>query len=245
MTTTALPGGNLYDTSVDKSPTATRVRVGRSGIGTVGVLTVLISAWGVLIPFVGPAFGYRGNGEPSWHWSNAHLFLALVPGVVGFLMGLVILQGTSRVSVGRGRISLAVAGLIAMLCGAWFIIGPLAWPVVTNNGAYFAPAAPLRSLAYQVGYGLGTGLILAVCGGYVMGWASRHQKSGVATAPAGATAPAPQPLATAAPPAAPAATAPAPQPLATSAPPAAPPVQETGMASAPSAPPPETPEPMA
>jgi hypothetical protein len=245
MTTTALRGGNLYDTNVDKGPTTTRVRVGRSGIGTVGVLTVLISAWGVLIPFVGPAFGYRGTGEPSWHWSNAHLVLALVPGVVGFLMGLVILQGTGRVAVGRGRISLAVAGLIAMLCGAWFIIGPLAWPVITNNGAYFAPAAPLRSLAYQVGYGLGTGLILAVCGGYVMGWASRHQRSAVATAPAVATTPAPQPAATAAAPAAPvAAPAPAPQPAATAAPPAAP-AQETGVATAPSASPPETPAPTA
>jgi hypothetical protein len=192
MSTTALHGRNVYDTGVEKRQTATRISVGRSGIGTVGVLTVLISAWGALIPFLGPVFGYRGDGTPSWHWNTAHFVLALVPGVVGFLMGLVILGATSRAGIGRGRISLAVAGLIAMLCGAWFIIGPLAWPVVTNNGAYFASASPLRSLAYQVGYGLGTGLILAVCGGYVMGWASRHQMNAVATdSVARASAPAP------------------------------------------------------
>jgi hypothetical protein len=190
MSTTALHGRNVYDTSVEKRPSATRVSVGRSGIGTVGVLTVLISAWGALIPFLGPVFGYRGDGAPSWHWNTAHFVLAVVPGVVGFLMGLVILEGTSRAGAGRGRISLAVAGLIAMLCGAWFVVGPLAWPVVTNNGAYFAAASPLRSLAYQVGYGLGTGLILAVCGGYVMGWASRHQMNAVATDSVATAAPA-------------------------------------------------------
>jgi hypothetical protein len=141
------------------------------------VLTVLIAAWGALIPFIGPLFGFRGNGVPSWHWSNAHLVLAVVPGVVGVCMGLVVIRGTAQAGAGRGRMSLALAGLITMLCGAWFVIGPIAWPVLTTNGGYFAPAAPVRSLAYQVGYALGTGLILAVCGGYVMGWASRHQMS--------------------------------------------------------------------
>jgi hypothetical protein len=232
MTTATLHGGNLYDTSTGKSPTATRVGVGRSGIGTVGVLTVLISAWGALIPFVGPAFGYRGDGTSSWHWSTTHLVLALVPGVVGFLMGLVILRGTSQAGIGRGRISLAVAGLIAMLCGAWFIIGPVAWPVLTTNGAYFASAAPLRSLAYQVGYGLGTGLILAVCGGYVMGWASRHQMHAVATDLVTETAPAAAPS-----------PAPAPAPAPAQAP--APAATDSGSAPAPSTPPPDAPVPMA
>ena len=49
--------------------------------------------------------------------------------------------------------------------------------MITTHGVYFAPASPLRGLVYQVGYALGTGVLLIVCGGYVVGWASRHQIS--------------------------------------------------------------------
>jgi hypothetical protein len=146
-----------------------------TGIVTVGVVTILISAWGALIPFVEPLFGYHVTGTPSWHWNAAHTLLAVVPGAAGIAMGFVILWRAGQVRVGRGRGGLVVAGLITMLCGAWFIVGPTAWPVISTHGAYFSSIAPLRSLLYQVGYAIGTGVILAVCGGYVLAWASRPQ----------------------------------------------------------------------
>jgi hypothetical protein len=154
-----------------------RVHAGRAGIATVGVLTILISAWGALIPFVEPILGFHATGTPSWHWNAAHTLLAVVPGAVGVVMGIVVLWATSQVAAGRGRVSLVLPGLITILSGAWFIVGPRAWPVITTHGVYFAPASPLRGLLYQVGYALGTGVILVVCGGYIMGWASRHQIS--------------------------------------------------------------------
>src|ERR1017187_3937189 len=167
-----------------------RVHGRRTGIVTVGVLTILISAWGALIPFVEPIFGFHATGTPSWHWNAAHTLLAVVPGAVGVVMGFVVLWAASQVAVGRVRMTLVWAGLITILSGAWFIIGPRAWPVITTHGVYFAPASPLRGLLYQVGYALGTGVILVVCGAYVMGWASRHQmndsaavRSDVASAP--------------------------------------------------------------
>jgi hypothetical protein len=158
-----------------------RVHGATTGIATVGVVTILISAWGALIPFVEPLFGYHVTGTPSWHWNAAHTLLAVVPGAVGMVMGFVVLWRTSQVQVVRGRMQLMMAGLITMLCGAWFIVGPTAWPVISTHSAYFAPAAPLRSLLYRVGYAIGTGVILAVCGGYVLGWASRHPISVSAT----------------------------------------------------------------
>ena len=167
-----------------------RVHGGRAGIVTVGVLTILISAWGALIPFVEPIFGFHATGTPSFHWNAAHTLLAVVPGAIGVAMGFVVLWAASQVAVGRSRITLVWAGLITILSGAWFIIGPRAWPVITTHGLYFASASPLRGFLYQVGYALGTGVILVVCGGYVMGWASRHQindsaavRSDVASAP--------------------------------------------------------------
>jgi hypothetical protein len=42
----------------------------------------------------------------------------------------------------------------------------------------------LRVLTYEVGYSIGTGFILVVCGAFVDGWASRHQsKATSVTAP--------------------------------------------------------------
>ena len=166
-----------------------QVHGGRTGIVTVGVLTILISAWGALIPFVEPIFGFHATGTPSLHWNAAHTLLAVVPGVIGVAMGFVVLWAASEVAVGRVRITLVWAGLITILSGAWFIIGPRAWPVITTHGVYFAPASPLRGLLYQVGYALGTGVILVVCGGYVMGWASRQMSDSAAVSSDVASAP--------------------------------------------------------
>jgi hypothetical protein len=174
MSTTALSSSGRLDRRAVRTKTA-GIHVGRIGIGTVGVLTVLVAAWGGIVPFIGPTFGFSGDGTGSWHWSLTHAVLALVPGAVGIVVGGLILLQTKGIAVGRGRLSLTMAGLIAMVCGAWFIAGPLAWPVITTHGAYFVTASPLRNLSNQVGYALGTGLILAVCGGFVVGWASRHQ----------------------------------------------------------------------
>jgi len=69
-----------------------------------------------------------------------------------------------------------------MICGAWFAVGPLAWPVISNGSGYFIATTHLRVLAYEVGYSVGTGLILVVCGAFVDGWASRHRPKVIAVA---------------------------------------------------------------
>jgi hypothetical protein len=154
---------------------STGIHVGRIGIGTVGILAIVISAWGCIIPYVGPAFGYSADGSGTGDWSLAHTVLALIPGVIGVLCGVLILGETRGLMVGRGRMSLTMVGLLAVLCGAWFVIGPYAWPVISTSTGYFVAAAPLRALANVVGYSLGTGVILASLGAFAIGWAARHQ----------------------------------------------------------------------
>jgi hypothetical protein len=187
MSTTALSGTTAGTSRREGRVARTgqaRFEIGRLGIGTVGALTVLISAWGGIIPYVGPLFGYSADGAGSWEWNLSHAVLNLVPGAIGFFIGLLILGETRGVVVGRGRVSLAMAGSIALVCAAWFVVGPLAWPVITHNGAYFVSSvAPLRGLENQVGYSLGTGLILAACGAFTIGWAARHQVKSLATSP--------------------------------------------------------------
>src|SRR5580698_7552627 len=54
----------------------------------VGLVAVLVSAWGALVPFLGPAIGFGADGSDSWHWNLAHSLLGLVPGAVGIVVGL-------------------------------------------------------------------------------------------------------------------------------------------------------------
>jgi hypothetical protein len=192
MSTISISGSGHQDRQMARTR-MTGIHIGRFGIGTVGALTVLIAAWGGIVPFVGPAFGYSADGTGSWHWSLSHAVLAVVPGAIGVAIGFLILAGMRGVGVGRGRISLTLAGLIAVLCGAWFIVGPSAWPVITTSRGYFIGASPIHELANQVGYSLGTGLVLAACGAFAIGWASRHQMNAVEAPAASPEAPAPAP----------------------------------------------------
>jgi hypothetical protein len=156
-------------------------RVGRFGVATAGLLAALVSAWGGLVPYVGPVFGFSGDGASSWHWSLSHSVLALIPGAAGVVLGLFVMGAARATAVTRGRLTLAMAGTLLMICGAWFAIGPLAWPVIYHGDTYFVQSAShLRFLAYEVGYAIGTGLILVGCGGFVNGWASRHQRQATA-----------------------------------------------------------------
>ncbi len=141
---------------------------------------MLVSAWGGIVPYVGPLFDYSGDGSGSWHWNLAHAVLALAPGILGVLLGVFVIAESRGIVVGRGRLSLATAGTLLMICGAWFAVGPLAWPVLSNGSGYFVASTHLRVLAYEVGYSIGTGLILVVCGAFVDGWASRHQSKATA-----------------------------------------------------------------
>ena len=153
-----------------------RDRLGRTGLALAGLVALLAAAWGGVVPYVGPLFGYSADRSNAWHWSLPHVVLALAPGVLGVVLGLLVVAESRGITVGKGRVSLATAGALLMVCGAWFAIGPLAWPVISNSSSgYFVAASHLGLLEDEVGYSIGTGLVLVVCGAFVDGWASRHR----------------------------------------------------------------------
>ncbi len=175
MTTGTLMGNERFGRStVEPRDRTMRLRLGRVGLGTAGVVAVLAAAWGGIVPYVGPLFGFSADGTGSWYWSLAHSTLALVPGAVGVLLGLFVIAESRGVTVGKARLSLATAGTLLILCGAWFAIGPYAWPVLTNSGTVFASSTHMRYLTYELDYSVGVGLVLVMCGAFVAGWASRH-----------------------------------------------------------------------
>ncbi|MGH9044595.1 MAG: hypothetical protein ACRDVP_07160 [Acidimicrobiales bacterium] len=148
------------------------------GLGIGGLVLVIFSAWGGIVPFVGPVFGYSADGAGSWHWSLTHAVMALVPGAIGVVIGLLVLGAARGLVVGRGRLSLATAGLMTVACGAWFVIGPWAWPPIAGTASFFTAASPNEMLANVAGYALGPGVVISACGAFFMGWASRHQAHG-------------------------------------------------------------------
>ena len=194
MTTGTLGGTQSFGRSdVERRDTTMRLGLGRIGLGTAGVVALLASAWGGIVAYVGPLFGFSADGAGSWHWSLAHTLLFLVPGAVGVLLGLFVIAESRGVTVGKGRLSLAAAGGLLILCGAWFAIGSYVWPVLNHSGTYFASATHLRFLAYELGYSVGVGLVLVMCGAFVAGWASRHSPKSVVVAESPAAQPVPEP----------------------------------------------------
>ena len=151
------------------------VRSTSISLGMVGFIALVASAWGGIVPFVGPTFGFSADGAGSWHWELSHVVLGLIPGALGCLVALT-LMAPANATVTRRRLSLSTAGIVGIASGAWFVIGPLAWPVLVNTHSYFVAATPLRVLEYQVGYALGPGLILVMCSAFAVGWAARHNR---------------------------------------------------------------------
>lgn len=139
--------------------------VGRmGGAEGAGVLMLLLGAWAGLVPFIGPIWGWSADGTASWTWTNAHAWLFVVPGAVAFLGALMILGG----GIGTRAGGTSMGGLLGVLAGAWLVVGPVAWPVLTG-AHFFHGYGTLTELSYWIGYSLGPGLLIAVLGAYALG----------------------------------------------------------------------------
>jgi hypothetical protein len=82
-----------------------------------GLCLMVLGAWGGIIPFVGPYFGYAFINHQAWHFTYGRLWLDILPGAVVLLAGLILFGAGSRVSA-------VFAGWLAAVGGAWFVIGP-------------------------------------------------------------------------------------------------------------------------
>ena len=134
--------------------------IGRSFVGrgrASGGLLVLLGAWGALVPFVGPYFGYAYTPDRAWAYTSGRLWLSVLPGAAAFLGGLLVVVSARAASVGA---------FLAALGGIWLVIGTavlaLARPdispgaPVTASGAMFGPATMrfLEGLGFFFGLGV-------------------------------------------------------------------------------------------
>jgi hypothetical protein len=143
-----------------------------------GIVAMLVAAWGAVAPFAGPEFGFVADRAVAWQWSVTSACLGLGPGAVAFVAALVLVAALTRTSYAR-RADVWFLGFVVTLCGAWFVVGQYAWPVIYGR-LYIAPSNATHFMWKELAFAIGPGVILVFCGAVFMGWAVRRQLALVA-----------------------------------------------------------------
>ncbi len=135
----------------------------RSRGAVTGFLLVLLGAWGALIPFVGPYFDFAYTPNTAWAWTAARGWLEVLPGVVTVLGGLLLISSRTRAAAMFG-------GWLAVLGGAWFIVGPaLALPLHLGDVGHPVGSTDGRRALLEIAYFSGLGALIVFFGGGVLG----------------------------------------------------------------------------
>lgn len=141
-------------------------RVPRTRGVTSGFLVLVLGAWGGLVPFIGPHFGYAYTPDATWTMTAGRLWLEVVPGAVAVVGGLILMGSASR-AVGLW------AGWLTSLAGAWFAIGPIVSRLWTGNGQpqTGAPVSSttLQQVVEQIGFFTGLGVVIVFLGATALG----------------------------------------------------------------------------
>ena len=140
------------------------MRIARSTGTFSGLVIALLGVWGALIPFVGPYFDYSFGINSTWHYTTDRLWLCILPGALALLAGLMLLTA-------RTRVTGAFAGWLAIVAGAWFVIGPavsLTWE--SGPGPIGPPLfGTTRQMAELIGYFYGLGALIVAFGAFAVG----------------------------------------------------------------------------
>jgi hypothetical protein len=139
------------------------MRVPRSRGAVSGLLLILLGAWGALIPFIGPNLDYSWGTDQSWHWTNARLWLEVLPGAATALGGLLLLISANRILASLG-------GWLAALAGAWFVVGLTLRPLL-HLGQIGQPLSQTDRgrAAAQLGYFYGLGAVILFLAAFALG----------------------------------------------------------------------------
>jgi hypothetical protein len=135
-----------------------------------GALLVLLGAWGGLIPFVGPYFGYAYTPDKAWAYTSGRLVLSVLPGALVFLSGLMVLASDRAAAIG---------GFFAAVGGAWFVVGAEVLAVAVRSGSY-SPGSPVITtgqtlspatmrLLEHIGFYSGLGVVIVFLGALALG----------------------------------------------------------------------------
>lgn len=140
------------------------LRVRRSRGALSGALLMLLGAWGAIVAFIGPTFGYAYTPDKAWSFNSGRLWLELLPGVAALLGGLLVLISSFR--------PVTVFGAwLAAVGGGWFVVGSVVVP--TWIKAHITAGAPVGSTTMraleQIGFFLGLGVVIVFLAATALG----------------------------------------------------------------------------
>ncbi len=140
-----------------------RMWVPRSRGAVSGILLIVLGLWGALIPFVGPYFSFSFLPDQAWTWTSGRGWLEVLPGAVTVIGGFLLLFSANRAVAGLGA-WLAVVG------GAWFIVGPTLAPVLHlgEAGTPSATESVMRAVQ-QLAFFEGLGAVILFLGSAAIG----------------------------------------------------------------------------
>ncbi|HEX5401010.1 MAG TPA: hypothetical protein VFX16_01765 [Pseudonocardiaceae bacterium] len=141
-------------------------RVPRTRGAASGVLVLLLGAWGALVPFIGPRFGYAYTPNAVWTMTQGRLWLEVIPGAVAVLGGLILIGSASR-AIGLW------AGWMTALAGAWFAVGPIISKLWTADGqpqtGTPVGSTPTQQVIEQIGFFTGLGVVIVFLAAAALG----------------------------------------------------------------------------
>jgi hypothetical protein len=144
----------------------------RSGFGTLhmprsrgavsGLLLLILGAWGALIPFIGPYFHFAYEPGQAWVWSTARAWLEVFPGAITALGGFLLLVSGNRATAMFG-------GWLAVIAGAWFVVGRTLAPTL-RLGDVGQPLAgtDAKRAVIEIASFSGLGAVIVFLGGAVL-----------------------------------------------------------------------------
>lgn len=115
----------------------------------VGILLMLLGAWALAVPLVGPYFDFGFFTEAKWSFSARHGELLLLPGIAIFAGGLIL----TMPSRGLG----ALGSLLAFTGGAWLLVGPSLHPLWSDRVQIGTTHSALIDSLLWIGFFYGTG----------------------------------------------------------------------------------------
>jgi hypothetical protein len=138
------------------------LRMPRSRGAVSGLLLVILGAWGALIPFVGPRFNFAYTPNQEWAWTSARGWFEVFPGVTTVVGGLLLIASSNRATAMLG-------GWLAVLAGAWFVVGGEFAPMLGIGTIGDPVAATDRKRAVlEVSYFSGLGALIVFLGGIAL-----------------------------------------------------------------------------
>ncbi|WP_407687801.1 hypothetical protein [Mycobacterium sp. HUMS_1102779] len=149
----------MEHTEIDRTG---KLSIPRSRGALSGFLLVILGAWGALIPFIGPYFDFAYTPGQQWVWTAVRGWLEVLPGIATVAGGLLLIAS-------RDRASAVLGGWLAVLGGAWFVVGPAFAPVL-RIGTVGDPvaSAQLKRAWLEVAYFYGLGALIVFIGGAVL-----------------------------------------------------------------------------